>query len=152
MSRCNGGYLRADLGCPTGTPNSGAADHVGIDAINGIWRATVCSPNEASGLGLGILATAYLVREWGLPSGVVLLDGDGPTWIALDYRSCGSAGEPSVVWLDVDGVTTSSSHRTSQRSGMHCAHIAPTRSSDTIERRIATSASTGTSTGRVETG
>jgi SMI1-KNR4 cell-wall len=103
MHLCNGGYLHADLGCPTATPNSSAADHVTIDAIDGICPALDCSPNESGRSGLGVLATAYLVHEWGLPSGVVLLDGDGPTWIAHDYRSCGPAGEPSVVWLDVDG-------------------------------------------------
>ncbi|GAA0928089.1 hypothetical protein GCM10009557_93660 [Virgisporangium ochraceum] len=42
------------------------------------------------------------MTEWGLPSPVVLLSGDGHYWIALDYRTCGPAGEPPVVWLDVE--------------------------------------------------
>ena len=41
-----------------------------------------------------------MTREWGLPQGLVLLDGDGHTWTALDYRS--GAGEPSVVGLELE--------------------------------------------------
>lgn len=47
-----------------------------------------------------ILETPYMVREWELPSPVVLLHGDGHWWVALDYRGCGRTGEPSVVWID----------------------------------------------------
>ncbi|MFE7796915.1 SMI1/KNR4 family protein [Nocardia sp. NPDC057440] len=50
-----------------------------------------------------ILDTPYLVREWELPSPVVLLHGDGHWWVALDYRACGPTGEPSVVEIDSDG-------------------------------------------------
>ncbi|MGO4613891.1 SMI1/KNR4 family protein [Nocardia sp. 2YAB30] len=47
-----------------------------------------------------ILLTPYLVREWELPSPIVLLDGDGHYWIALDYRNSGPHGEPSVALFD----------------------------------------------------
>ncbi|MFF8835894.1 SMI1/KNR4 family protein [Streptomyces sp. NPDC015130] len=43
-----------------------------------------------------------MVEEWGLPSPLVLLSGDGHCWIALDYRACGKDEEPSVTWFDVD--------------------------------------------------
>ena len=46
--------------------------------------------------------TPYLVGEWGLPASLVLLCGDGHTWVALDHRACGPAGEPSVTWFDAD--------------------------------------------------
>jgi hypothetical protein len=46
-----------------------------------------------------------LAEEWGLPSPLVLLSGDGHCWIALDYRVCGVRGEPSVTWWDVDADT-----------------------------------------------
>lgn len=75
---------------PTTERTSWASDHVPFDSVMGIGTA------EGS---LSLLDTPYLVEEWGLPSPVVLLTGDGHTWIALDYRA---GGEPSVVWLDAD--------------------------------------------------
>ena len=35
-----------------------------------------------------------------MPKGIVLLSGDEHTWVALDYRSCGPTGEPSITWFD----------------------------------------------------
>ena len=52
---------------------------------------------DASG---GIAQTLRLAKEWDLPEGLVLLDGDGHTWVALDYR--GSKSEPSVVFHVAD--------------------------------------------------
>jgi hypothetical protein len=75
---------------PTAEPTSWAPDHVPFDSLMGIGTADRT---------LSLLDTPYLVEEWGLPSPVVLLTGDGHTWIALDYRV---GGEPSVVWLDAD--------------------------------------------------
>ncbi|WP_394613922.1 SMI1/KNR4 family protein [Lentzea sp. JNUCC 0626] len=75
---------------PTTERTSWAPDHVPFDSLMGIGTAE---------RGLSLLDTPYLVEEWGLPSPVVLLTGDGHTWIALDYRA---GGEPSVVWLDAD--------------------------------------------------
>lgn len=49
-----------------------------------------------------MLNTPYLVREWGLPSAIVLLSGDGDAWIGLDYRGCGPDGDPSVPWFDTE--------------------------------------------------
>lgn len=54
------------------------------------------------GRGVTLLNSPYLIEEWGLPSPVVLLSGDGPCWIGLDYRTCGEAGSPSVTWFDAD--------------------------------------------------
>ncbi|MGY3215794.1 hypothetical protein ACVWWV_000296 [Bacillus sp. TE9122W] len=30
--------------------------------------------------------SAYLIKEWELPEGLVLISGDGHTWVAMDYR------------------------------------------------------------------
>jgi hypothetical protein len=57
------------------------------------------------GRGLSLLDSPYLVEEWGLPSPVVLLSGDGHCWIGLDYRACGSRGEPAVTGFDPDAET-----------------------------------------------
>jgi hypothetical protein len=42
-----------------------------------------------------------LAEEWELPEGLLLIDGDGHTWIALDYRERNS--EPGVVYVVADG-------------------------------------------------
>ncbi|MEU6708906.1 SMI1/KNR4 family protein [Streptomyces wuyuanensis] len=81
---------------PTGVRTSWSGSHVPLDDMMGIG-----SHDDW----LSLLDTAYLVEEWGLPSPVVLLSGDGHCWIALDYRVCGNRGEPSVTWFDVDDGT-----------------------------------------------
>jgi hypothetical protein len=93
----NGGVV-AELwnAFPTDVPTSWSEDHVPLDEMMGIGR---------HGGQLSLLDTAYLVEEWGLPSPLVLLSGDGHCWIALDYRACGKRGEPSVTWFDVDDST-----------------------------------------------
>ncbi|MFD6280749.1 SMI1/KNR4 family protein [Streptomyces sp. NPDC060209] len=81
---------------PTDVPTSWSENHVPLDDMMGIGR------HEGQ---LSLLDSAYLVEEWGLPSPLVLLSGDGHCWIALDYRTGGERGEPSVTWFDVDGGT-----------------------------------------------
>ncbi|MER5888743.1 SMI1/KNR4 family protein [Streptomyces sp. NPDC001941] len=81
---------------PTDVPTSWSENHVPLDEMMGIGR------HDGQ---LSLLDTTYLVDEWGLPSPLVLLSGDGHCWIALDYRGCGKLGEPSVTWFDVDDGT-----------------------------------------------
>jgi hypothetical protein len=80
-------------------PNSYAHDHVPFTFMHGIGPpvppGNVLSP-------ITLLDTPYLVQEWGLPTPVVLLYGEGHYWIALDYRACRNDGEPCVTWLDSD--------------------------------------------------
>lgn len=78
---------------PTDVPTSWSENHVPLDDMMGIGR------HDGQ---MSLLDTAYLVEEWGLPSPLVLLSGDGHCWIALDYRVCGKRGEPSVTWFDAD--------------------------------------------------
>ncbi len=47
-----------------------------------------------------VLDCSYLAKEWEIPEGLVLIAGDGHTWIALDYREC--MKEPSVVFIAGD--------------------------------------------------
>src|SRR5215468_7263021 len=76
----NGGVVGdAWEACPA-PPNTWADDHVPFDQLLGIGP-----PYEAGGP-LSLLDTAYLIEEWGLPQNIVLLSGDGHTWLALDYR------------------------------------------------------------------
>ncbi|MEU5168126.1 MULTISPECIES: SMI1/KNR4 family protein [Streptomyces] len=90
----NGGVVSSERDAfPTTRPTSWSESHVPFDELTGI--------GEHAGM-TSLLDSAYLVEEWGLPSPIVLLSGDGHTWIALDYRSCGPYGEPSVTWFDVE--------------------------------------------------
>lgn len=40
-----------------------------------------------------------MIEEWGLPENLVLIAGDGHSWITLDYRKGSS---PSLRWIDVE--------------------------------------------------
>src|SRR5699024_4288707 len=61
-----------------------------IDELFGI------SANEAE----GILTTIYMRKEWNLPEHIILLSGDGHSWIFLDYRK--NTLKPSVSYLDLE--------------------------------------------------
>lgn len=78
---------------PSHRPTSWSADHVPFDSVLGIGHRART---------LSMLDSPYLVEEWGLPTDVVLISGDGHHWIGLDYRACGRQGEPSVTWFDAD--------------------------------------------------
>lgn len=53
-------------------------------------------------VGRTLLDSPQLTRTWGMPPELVLLTGDGHWWVALDYRACGAAGEPRVVFWETD--------------------------------------------------
>ncbi|MGW6919148.1 SMI1/KNR4 family protein [Kitasatospora sp. NPDC054939] len=90
----NGGQVTATRNAfRTDRATSWSADHVPFDHVMGIGH------RERT---VSLLDSPYLVEEWGLPSPVVLLSGDGPCWIALDYRACGRHGEPSIAWFDAE--------------------------------------------------
>ncbi|MFF2088423.1 SMI1/KNR4 family protein [Nocardia sp. NPDC058176] len=74
------------------------------------WDEDWASLSELMGIDpdteLSILETPYLTQEWDLPAQLVLLDGDGHRWLALDYRDCGPQGEPSVAYFETDTGTS----------------------------------------------
>lgn len=82
----NGGYLEYDA-FPTLVPTSWADDHVSVDHIRGV--------NED-----GILDNQYYIDEWGLPNHIVLLCGDGHSWVALDYRE--TKENPPIIYVDAE--------------------------------------------------
>ncbi|MDA0126292.1 MULTISPECIES: SMI1/KNR4 family protein [Vibrio] len=49
---------------------------------------------------LSIFDTLYLVKEWELPKELLLIDGDGHTWIALDYRL--NHSNPRVIVIEAE--------------------------------------------------
>ncbi len=89
LKQQNGGYMKYNAH-PSDVPTSWADDHVNVDHLFGI----------GTGKEKGILESEYLIGEWDLPKNVVLISGEGHSWIALDYRS--RKTEPSVILIDVD--------------------------------------------------
>lgn len=48
----------------------------------------------------GILITPYMIKEWGLPNNIVLISGDGHSWVCLDYRN--NKENPYVSFIDTE--------------------------------------------------
>ncbi|WP_405584778.1 SMI1/KNR4 family protein [Streptomyces sp. NBC_01190] len=71
---------------PTSMPTSWSADHVPFDAVMGIGNRERMP---------SMLDSPYLVEEWDLPSGTVL----------IRVMGCGRHREPSVTWFDADDKT-----------------------------------------------
>ncbi|BDC58153.1 MULTISPECIES: SMI1/KNR4 family protein [Bacillus] len=82
----NGGYIVHNA-FPTTHSNSWAEDHIQFNHLLGI------AEDE------GIMDSAYLIKEWELPEGLVLINGDGHTWIAMDYRK--TKENPAIHYFDV---------------------------------------------------
>jgi hypothetical protein len=55
---------------------------------------------EPDPYGFSIFDSASLTEEWGLPKKLVLIEGDGHTWLALDYRE--STTDPKVIVIESD--------------------------------------------------
>ena len=88
----NGGYIHYNAFSTPDLPPTiyDGNGYIPVTSLNGI----------GVGNSLDILETPYFLKEWEMPAGLVLLDGDGHTWIALDYRQVEPQGEPSIVWID----------------------------------------------------
>lgn len=82
----NGGYILYNA-FPTSVPTSWAEDHIAVEYINGIEEE-------------GILSSSYYIEEWELPKDIVLICGDGHSWIAMDYRH--TKEEPPIILVDVE--------------------------------------------------
>lgn len=83
----NGGYIVHNA-FPTTHSNSWAEDYIQFNHLLGI------AEDE------GIMDSAYLIKEWGLPEGLVLINGDGHTWVAMDYRK--TKENPAIHYFDVE--------------------------------------------------
>ena len=82
---------------PTPFPTSWAPDHISIDAILGIGGEWGIDSED--------LGSHYMVAEWGYPDvGVAIcaMPSGGHDTVMLDYRECGSEGEPAVAYVDED--------------------------------------------------
>ncbi|GLC87112.1 Imm51 family immunity protein [Lysinibacillus piscis] len=107
MQKQNGG-IPVNTCFPTVMPTSWAENHVAITGIMGIGRKKMYSL-------CGDLGSHFMLEEWGYPNiGVVIADcpSAGHDVIMLDYRACGTDGEPAVVHVD-------------QEAGYHVTFLAP---------------------------
>ena len=95
MKQHNGG-IPVNTCYPCDEPTCWAEDHVAITGIFGIGREKSCSL-------CGELGSQFMIDEWEYPAiGVAICDcpSAGHDMIFLDYRACGSQGEPAVVHVD----------------------------------------------------
>ncbi|MCP6682845.1 SMI1/KNR4 family protein [Bacillus nakamurai] len=83
----NGGMINYNT-FPTTVQNSWAEDHIEFDYLLGLGEDP------------GILDSSYLIKEWDLPENVLLIHGDGHTWVAMDYRETNS--NPPIHYFDVE--------------------------------------------------
>lgn len=70
--------------------------YIHVDSIAGIGQ-------DGSGEH-DILGTPESIAEWSLPAGLVLLDGDGHTWTAFDFRV--ESDDPPIVFVESDSGDT----------------------------------------------
>jgi hypothetical protein len=85
LKKQNGGYIIYNAH-PSPVPTSWSDNSVSLDHIKGI------------GKGMGILNNAYLIKEWDLPEGIIVISGDGHSFIGFDYRI--TKNEPTVIYVD----------------------------------------------------
>ncbi len=81
---------------PTEDSIGWAEDHIAVTGFYSIGRKKTYSL-------CGSLGSAFMLEEWGYPAiGVVIADTPtaGHQVIMLDYRECGSAGEPKVAYVN----------------------------------------------------
>lgn len=87
LKKQNGGSIHYDC-FPTHVPTSWAENHIRVDHLFGVEE------NK------GILQSAYLIKEWDLPKDIVLISGDGHSWVAFDYRD--TKEDPPLIYIDTE--------------------------------------------------
>jgi hypothetical protein len=94
LKKRNGGRLRMNAFKPRRRPKEWSDTKVyDFDRISGIDRNHHDSITELAKIA---------GREWGVPEGLIPIDGDGHWWLCLDYRRCGPEGEPSLTNYDTE--------------------------------------------------
>ncbi|WP_111292817.1 SMI1/KNR4 family protein [Bacillus safensis] len=83
----NGGYIFHNA-FHTTQPNSWSEDHIQFTHLRGIAEDD------------GIMESEYLIEEWDLPKGLILINGDGHTWVTMDYRN--TKEDPSIHYFDLE--------------------------------------------------
>lgn len=107
MREQNGGYLHPNEVAFVEPPPASMDYYTGDGTVTlgGIFGLN--HDPDATG---GIAKTLPMSEEWEIPQGLILLDGDGHTWVALDYRK--EKVDPPVVYY----VSESGEHATIARN------------------------------------
>ena len=95
MKSRNGGAPK-NTAFPTTEATSWAEDHIAISSISSIGRDKMYSL-------CGELGSQFMIDEWGYPAIGIVICGcpsAGHDVVMLDYRNCGSQGEPEVIHVD----------------------------------------------------
>lgn len=87
LKQQNGGLINYSSHA-SNTPTADANNYIIIEYLYGIGENN------------GILDTEYLIEEWDLPEKIVIISGEGHSWLALDYRNIKE--NPPVIYIDVD--------------------------------------------------
>ena len=96
LARIQNGGIPRRTNHRTSERTSWAEDHVAITSIYAIGRS------KTYGL-CGEIGSQFMIDEWGYPPiGVYFADcpSAGHDMLCLDYRDCGTDGEPTVVHVD----------------------------------------------------
>ncbi|CAA9494648.1 MAG: hypothetical protein AVDCRST_MAG85-1404 [uncultured Solirubrobacteraceae bacterium] len=83
--------LRLQNGGGVAAAYDGFSEEASLESLAGVGPTRV---------GHTILDSRAIRHTWEMPDGLVLLEGDGHTWVALDYRR--TTTDPPVVWWDND--------------------------------------------------
>lgn len=87
LKKQNGGSIHYDC-FHTHVPTSWAENHIRVDHLFGVEE------NK------GVLQSAYLIKEWDLPKDIVLISGDGHSWVAFDYSD--TKEDPPLIYIDTE--------------------------------------------------
>lgn len=103
MKLWNGGYLCDEHQMPIeGEVPESLTYYLG----EGFWTlSSIAGVSSDLSNSNGILYTSTTAHEWGIPHKVIAFDGDGHTWLALDYRD-ETLDEPRVIFIESDDLNS----------------------------------------------
>ncbi|WP_216827454.1 SMI1/KNR4 family protein [Alkalihalobacterium elongatum] len=87
LNQQNGGYIKYNT-YPTNEPTIWGKGHIQVDHLLGIGKKD------------SILDSNYLIEEWGLPKKIVILSGEGDSWVAFDYRN--TIENPPIIYIECE--------------------------------------------------
>ncbi|MEB1808471.1 MAG: SMI1/KNR4 family protein [Bacillaceae bacterium] len=87
LNEQNGGYIKYTTH-PASEPTIWGENHIQVDHLLGIGEKD------------SILDSHYIIEEWGLPKDIVILSGEGESWVAFDYRN--TKENPPVIYIECE--------------------------------------------------